>query len=84
MRARHFNKGPSKPVEKKAPSKRRSVNIRCRSCWQDVAVQKECDPLQKCPLCGKKQTYIHSYVATPHKRKQRELEADDDGSSSPD
>lgn len=40
---------------------RKKVNIRCRKCWVDVAVQKIGELLKPCPLCGQKETYEHSY-----------------------
>jgi hypothetical protein len=38
------------------------VLIRCRKCWENVAVQKAGATLGNCPTCGKPETYIHAKV----------------------
>lgn len=40
----------------------KTVVIRCRKCWADVALQKEDAPLPNCSECGLPETYRHGYV----------------------
>lgn len=58
--------------------------IRCRKCWVDVATQAPDAPVPDCPLCGKKETYVHA-VLTGYKKKPKRGEEDLDAepSSSP-
>lgn len=36
--------------------------IRCRKCWVDVGIQDDKKELEKCPHCGKAETYRHATI----------------------
>lgn len=61
----------------------KEVIIRCRKCWEDVAVQKETDPVQRCPRCGRKQTYVHAVVPKDKKKEKEEKKGASLGATSP-
>lgn len=56
-------------MTKKKPQK---VVIRCRKCWVNVAIQKDHEPLGKCPICGSKELYVHATLKSASKKKEEE------------
>lgn len=53
-------------------SSSRKMVVRCRKCWQDVAVLPDNEPLPECPLCKQPETYHHA-VAIQIKKKLLEV-----------
>lgn len=53
---------PENAIDIASRSSRRRVVIRCRKCWEDVAIQSGADPVLPCPKCNKEETYVHALL----------------------